>query len=231
MTAIMGDYKNLWDEYKERDVWKLIESNVTDTYVSAHNLILKDVEPLPGRKLAELSEEAVETLEALEHAQQSNNPSEFTRTAIAALFGKTGYRAVIQSRIVEGAKSLELEDHHKALIFEVAAREGFPSFVKRLYREGIFAIVKDVQDTGALINYEDLPFLTDDELRVAAVQFQGKHERSHGFDQVAWASRGRGSICIHQGCFANNLKRKGTLAEDAIVRIELRIVWNGWIKG
>ena len=217
MTAIMRDYKNLWDEYKEKDIWKLIESSVTDTYVSAHNLILKGVEPLLGRKLAELSGEALETLEALEHAQQSNSPSEFTRAALAALMGKTGYRAVIQNRIVEGAKSLELEDHHKALIFEVAARERSPIFVKRLYREGIFAIVKDVQDTGALINYEDLPFLTDDELRVAAVQYQGKHERSHALIELLGPFEERDPFAFTKVAVQAILEGKGAFAEDAIV--------------
>ena len=50
MTNIMKDYKNLWDEYKEKDVWRLIESKTMDTYVSAHNLILKDIEALPKRE-------------------------------------------------------------------------------------------------------------------------------------------------------------------------------------
>ena len=49
MTNIMKDYKKLWDEYKEKDVWRLIESKTMDMYVSAHNLILKDIDPLPKR--------------------------------------------------------------------------------------------------------------------------------------------------------------------------------------
>ena len=184
MTTIMKDYKKLWDEYKERDIWKLIESNVTDTYVFAHNLILKDVEPLPGRRLAELSGDALDALVALEHAQQSNDPSEFTRAAMAALFKKVGRRAVIQNKIIEGAKALGLEDYHNALIFEVAARGGYPSFVKRLYKEGVFAIAKDVQGFRAWIKGEDLPFITDDELRIAAVLHQGRREQSRDLTQM-----------------------------------------------
>ena len=49
MTNVMKDYKKLWDEYREKDAWRLIESKTMDTYVSAHNLILKDIKPLPKR--------------------------------------------------------------------------------------------------------------------------------------------------------------------------------------
>ena len=73
---------------------------------------------------------------------------------------------------------MHLRDHHKALIFEVVARAGLRPLLRRLYRQGTFAIVKDVEDFGAMINYEDLPSLTDEEYLKAANQHQGKHERS-----------------------------------------------------
>ena len=179
MTNIMKDYKNLWDEYKEKDVWRLIEPKTMDMYVSAHNLILKDIEePLPKRASVQLSEGEQDALKALEDAQKANDPFEFTKAAITAIFDGTGVRSRIQDKIVEGAKALALRDHHKALIFEVVARAGLRPLLRRLYRQGTFAIVKNVEDIGAMINYEDLPYLTDEEFLKAANQHQGKHERS-----------------------------------------------------
>ena len=90
-----------------------------------------------------ISEGEQDALKALEDAQKANNPFEFTKAAITAIFDGTGVRSKIQDRIVEGAKALELEDHHKALIFEVVARAGLRPLLRRLYRQGTFAIVKE----------------------------------------------------------------------------------------
>ena len=69
-------------------------------------------------------------------------------------------------------------------------------------------MAKEVVDIEALINYEDLPAVTDDELRVAAVQYQGEHERSRGLIRLLGTGRGEGSICIHKGCGQGNYGRE-----------------------
>ena len=179
MTSIMNDYKNLWDEYKEKDVWRLIESKTMDMYVSAHNLILKDIGHFQSVNQCNFLRGEQDALKALEDAQQADNPFEFTKATITAIFNGTCVKSKIQDKIVEGAKALELEDHHKALIFEVVARAGLRPLLRRLYRQGTYAIVKG-EDFGGMINYEDLPspYINDDEYRKAAIQYQGKHERS-----------------------------------------------------
>ena len=175
MTRVMNDYKRLWDEYQGRNVWKRIRPDVEDTYVSAHNLILSNLEPLQGRKHVELSEGESDVLEALEGAQQGGNSFEFTKAAIAALLRKAGRRTIIQDKIVEGARALNVQDHHRALIFEAASRAKLTSYLRRLYGEGIFAVLRDDSGMESPIEFEDLPGVEDDwELRRGAVKFQGE---------------------------------------------------------
>ena len=213
MTSIMDDYKSMWDEYSGRRIWGFIESNAVDMYVHVHNLILKGALPLERRKPLELSGGV---LEALRDARHSGSAYEFTKAAMAALMGEMGHRGEIQDVIIEGAKTLGLEDHHKALIFEVASREQFPSFLKRLYKEGMFAMAKEAVDVGALINYEDLPAVTDDELRIAAVQYQGEHERSRGLIRLLGPVEGKDPFAFTKAAVKAILEGN-TLLQDFVI--------------
>ena len=178
MTGIMNDYRNMWNEYQGKEFWRFIEPNVMGMYISAHNLILKDVEPLQGLEPMRLLGSKQLALRTLSNARRDNAPFEFTKTVIAVLLGEAGRMEEVQGKIIEGAKALELKDYHKALIFGAAIRTRHTSFLKRLYEEGIFATIGSVSGDKGLIDYGELAEVaTDEELREAVIQHRGEYEQ------------------------------------------------------